>query len=104
MACKDHSRWIDALDAGTMAVRDAVLCPYQESIGGIVFATVVMLGVINVPIYVRQESPLIPMVITLSLAGIWVTEAAGIAQTLVGVVVLLGIGLGPVLLLRRVVR
>lgn len=106
MACSDYAdgEWINALDAGVMGVRDAVLCPYTDSMGTMVFATIVMIGIVNLPIYVRQESMIMPFGLTLVVGGIWVTAASGLAQTLAGVVVLFVVGLGPVLVLWRLSR
>jgi hypothetical protein len=106
MACSDYAdgEWINALDAGVMGVRDAVLCPYTDSMGTMVFATLVMVGMVNVPIYIRQESLIVPFGLTLTLGGIWVTAASSLAQTLTGVVLLFVVGLGPVLILWRLTR
>lgn len=103
MACTDYDgHFIDALDAGTMAVRDAVLCPYQMSMGGVVFATLVVMGVINMPIYIRTQSVIIPFVVTTVLAGIVLSQTAAMMQGLVVVVALFVLGLGPVLVLKRI--
>lgn len=104
MACSDHNEWIDALDAGTMAVRDLVLCPYTDSMGTAVFATLVLVGMVNVPIYIRQESMVVPFGLTVVLGGIWVTAASSAAQTLTGVVLLMTVGLGPLLIVWRLTR
>ncbi len=104
MACSDHDLWIDALDAGTMAVRDAVLCPYQTSMGGAVFATLVLFGMVGVPIYIRTQSIIIPFVLALLISGVLLAQMVAMAQTLVIVVILLVFGIVPVVLLRRRLR
>ncbi len=104
MACTDHDLWIDALAASEMAVRDAVLCPFQTSMGGAVFATLVLFGIVGVPLYIRQQSIIIPFVLALMLGGILLTQVVAMAQTLVIVVLLLVFGIVPVILLRRRLR
>jgi len=104
MACSDHDLWINALDAGTMAIRDAVFCPYQSSMGFGVFATLVLVGIIGVPIYVRTQSIILPFVLALIIGGVVLSQLVAMAQTLVIVVILLVFGIVPVILLRRRLR
>lgn len=101
MACSDwNGNWYEALS--NFAFRDAVLCPYQDTMGQAVFASMVVLGIINMPIYVRTQSAIIPIIITTAISGIVLVELAANAQTLVLVGLLMAIGLGPVLVLRRI--
>lgn len=104
MACSDWDLYVNALDAGNMAVRDAILCPFQDSMGGMVFATIVIVGIIGLPIYARQQSIIIPFVLVMILGGILLTQIVAMGQMLIAVVVLLVLGAGPVILLRRRVR
>lgn len=101
MACSDWSgNWYEALS--NFAFRDAALCPYQESLGGVVFASILIIGVVNLPIYIRQQSAIIPIIITTSVGGIVLVELSANAQTLVLVTLLMVISLGPILVLRRI--
>lgn len=102
MACTDYGGdWIEALDVGTMAVQDAVLCPYQTTMGGVVFATFVILGLVNIPIYSRQQSVLVPMIVTLSVGGVVLSQVNSLFLGILTVVLLLLFGIGPLLVLRR---
>lgn len=100
MTCKEWAGdWAQALTE--MAIRDAILCPYQTSIGGPMFAGLVLLGVINLPIYIRTGGVIIPFVITLVIGGLVITQTASIVQGIIITTILLAIGLGPIVLLRR---
>jgi len=100
MACTDYTWLIDALHQGQF--RDAFLCPYQTTMGGTAFAAFVLLGVINMPIYIKQGSALGPFVLTLLIGGLVFTQIAALGQALLTVLILFVVGLGPVLVLRRV--
>lgn len=100
MACKDYTWLIDALHHGMF--RDAFLCPFQTTMGGTAFAAFVMLGVINMPIYIKQGSALGPFVLTLLIGGLVFTQIAALGQALLTVLILFVVGLGPILVLRRV--
>ncbi|GAA0305490.1 hypothetical protein [Halarchaeum salinum] len=105
MACAAYDgRWLRAIMGEEMHVRDLVLCGYQSQIGGPFFAALVLLGMINLPIYIRTQSALLPTVVTLIVGGVLLVEVGSIAQALLVVMLLFGLGLGPVLLLRRVQR
>lgn len=80
---------------------DAALCPYVDLMTLPIFAAFFFVGVVNIPIYVRQESIVTPFVITLIAGGVILTFVAGILQTIAVSVILFTIGLGPVLLIRR---
>lgn len=101
MACSDYNgKWWEALSDEMM--RDAVLCPWQAEVGGAVFATIVLIGIVNLPIYIRQESAIMPTVITVIVGGILLVEMAAMGQALFIVTLLFTLGLGPVLVLRRI--
>lgn len=103
MACSSYTgamKWVEAIHQE--AFRDFILCPWQDTMGGPAFAAFVVLGLINLPIYNRTGSALIPFVLTLVIGGVVLTQMAALSQSLVITVVLLVIGLGPVLVLRRV--
>lgn len=104
MACSDYDLWIEALSASEMAVRDAVLCPFQTSMGGTVFATLVLFGIVGVPMYIRQGSVIIPFVLVLLISGVLLSQIVAMGQTLIIVTILLVFGVVPVILLRRRLR
>lgn len=99
MACTDWDGvYLDALKDG--AFQDAILCPYQDNMGGVVFALFVY-GAIGTAIYVRTDSIIIPFVLVLLTGGIVMTEVASIAVGLVITMLLFVVGIGPILLLKR---
>lgn len=102
MACTDYPNEEFWRAIGDLMVRDAVLCPFQAQMGGVVFATFVILGMINLPIYIRQDNVVGPFVLTLLLGGILVPQMSSLGQGLVIGIGLFVIGLGPILVLRRV--
>lgn len=105
MACKDYNTWMGIIEAfHNEAFRDAFLCPFQTTMGGTAFAAFVLLGVINMPIYIKQGSALGPFVLTLLIGGLVFTQIAAVGQALLTVIVLFVIGLGPILVLRRIQR
>jgi len=96
MACDDHDNLWEALEPGSFSPYDFAVCPYNEALSAPIFAMVVLVGVVNLPIYIRQDSMLIPFVLTLALGGLVLGQAAAPAQAAIVVVVLLLVGLGPV--------
>lgn len=102
MACSDYAgKWYKALDPDTMAIRDAVLCGFQDQFTGPLFAALIVMGMVNVPIYIRTQSPAIPFVITLTVGGVMLTQLASVAQAILLVGLLVLFGIVPVLILRR---
>lgn len=99
MSCTDWSGdYLDAL--AEFAFRDALLCPYQTTMGGPEFATLI-LGAIGIAYMIRQGSIVIPVVIMVTTGGAFMSQVAGIAVGFVTVVVLGILGLAPVLVLRK---
>jgi len=99
MSCTDwNGDYLDAL--AEFAFRDALLCPYQTSIGGPEFATLIF-GAIGMALMIRQGSVAIPAVILVVTGGVFVTQIAGLAVGFVTALVLGVLGLAPVLLLRK---
>lgn len=81
---------------------DAGVCPHADLLTLPIFGAFVIVGLVNLPIYIRQDSVLTPFVVTTIIGGVVLTQVAGILQTLIVVLVLFVVGLGPVLVLRRV--
>lgn len=106
MACADYTIVNVTNTIGQANFQDAVICAYAVEQGLTVagFGTIVLLGAVNLPIYIRQESAVIPFVLSMILGGILLDSTAGFVQGMTVLLVLLVFGLGPVLLLRRVDR
>lgn len=99
MSCTDwNGDYLEALSQ--FAFRDAILCPYQTTIGGPEFATLIF-GAIGMSYMIRQGSLVIPVIIMVATGGAFMTQVAGIAVGFVTVTVLTILGLAPVLVLRR---
>lgn len=104
--CADYAAnetypWIEALSDWAFA--DAVLCPYQTTIGGPEFATL-MLGVVGMAYMIRQGSLGIAAVVMVIAGGVFVSQVAAPAVGIITAVVLALFGLIPVLIVRRMSR
>lgn len=97
-ACGDYDSYVDMWEA--YAFRDAVACPFVDSVGAL-FAGLIIFGAINTTLYVKQESPVLPIVSTLLTGGATLPMVSSIADGLIVVVLLLAVGIGPVLVIRR---
>lgn len=102
MACSDYQDPIEAITQVNPV--DAALCPWDASVGLVVFSTLVVMGVINIPIYLRQDSAVTPVMLTLIISGLVLSFTASMAQGIVAAALLLVLGIGPVLVLRRLRR
>jgi len=101
MACSDHNG--DFLEAMMQEqFRDAILCPYQENIGGALFAMIIY-GAITSHIYIRTESVLIPLVLSILVGGIALTQIPSEGAALITFALLVFGGVVPVLLIRRLI-
>lgn len=105
MACKDFTGadypWLDALMQFNF--RDAVLCPYQMTIGGPEFATLI-LGAVGISYMIKQDSIGIAAVIAIICGGVFISQVDSYATAFVTIGVLVLFGLVPVLLVRRMSR
>lgn len=101
MACSDYNG--DFLEAMVQEeFRDAILCPYQESLGGPLFAMIIY-GAITAHIYIRTGSALLPFILSILVGGIAFTQVPSpAAATMTFVLLVLG-GIVPVLVIRRLV-
>lgn len=93
--------WIEALS--NWEFRDAFLCPFQTTIGGPEFATMI-LGAIGMAYMIRQGSLGIATVVMIITGGIFVGQVAGIVLGIITMVVLTMFGIVPVLVIRRMSR
>ena len=99
MSCTEwNGDFLQALSE--FAFRDALLCPYQMTLGGPEFATLIF-GSIGIAYMIRQGSIVIPVIIMVTTGGAFMSQVAGIAVGFVTVAVLGILGLGPVLILRK---
>lgn len=101
MACTDYAE-INVSLLEQAAFRDAVICAYGDQLTVPIFAAMVVLGVFNLPIYIRQDSVLVPFAITLVIGGVIISSVASMLQSIMITLLLFVFGLGPVLVLRRV--
>jgi len=76
---------------GEMAVRDAALCPFFDSMGAPVFATLLLLGLVFVPMYIRQDSAVTPMIVVFIIGGVLLGTMGGMGQSLLILAVVIGI-------------
>jgi hypothetical protein len=72
---------------------DAIVCPYADVMGVAVFAMAVY-GALGIALYIYSGNAVLPLVLTLILGGVVVTQLPGPAVQLVGVVALLLIAAG----------
>lgn len=98
MSCDQWNTLIDALQ--NFAFHDAIACKYTNEVGTLVTGMFVF-GPINVAIYVRSGGITLPIVLTLILGGITLPLMPGSASAIALVILLVGIGVGPPLMLRR---
>lgn len=97
--CDQYSGdWIQAWSE--FAFREAVVCPYTTNFGGL-FVGLIVIGSINAALYAKQESVLLPTVVTLLTGGAWLSQVSGVMSSVVVLMLLFTLGIGPVLVLRR---
>lgn len=100
MACSDwNDVWLNALK--NESFRDAILCPYQTSAGGL-FLGMIVYGAITTGLYLRTRSVLLPTVLTTIIGGALFAYLPGPVVGLFTTVLLFAVGLGPVIFIRRV--
>lgn len=98
MSCSEWSDYANALQEA--AFRDAVLCPLQTRFGGPELA-LLMFGAISIGYTLRQGSIVMSYVIAVLFGGAILTQVAPLGVTIITIVVLMLLGAGPVLYLRR---
>lgn len=104
LECTEYSDpypFIEALSDWAFA--DAVLCPYQTTIGGPEFATLII-GVVGMSYMIKQRSLGIAAVVMVITGGVFVGQVAAPGVAIVTVVVLTLLGLIPVLVIKRMSR
>lgn len=98
MACEDYTSIWEPI--AQMAVKDAAFCPYHDTMGAIAFATIVMFGVIFVPMTIRQDSYITPLVVAIIIGGVIMTSMAAMGQGIVTLALLVGLPIALLLLIR----
>jgi hypothetical protein len=98
MACGDYGAYQEFWINGQFF--DAVFCPFGDVLGGVGFALFVF-GAIGLSLYIYSGSVVMPLVLTLILGSVVVTQLPSIAAQLVGAVVLLGIAIAGYLIVIR---
>jgi len=72
---------------------DAVVCPHTEVMGLLVFALLVY-GAVGTSLYIYSGSAVLPLVLTIILGGVVITQLPGIAVQFAGAVALLLLAAG----------
>lgn len=98
MACSDFSTYKEFIDAGQFW--DAIVCPYADQMGMVVFALVVY-AAIAFALYYYSETVMMPLVLTIILGSVVIVKLPGIAVQLAAVVLLLILALAGYLLVIK---
>lgn len=102
MACSDYNGdFLEALLSEEF--RDAVLCPYQEAMGGPLFALVIYSSILS-HIYIRTESVLIPVVLSILTGGIASAYVSPIGTQVLTFLLLFVGGVVPVMVIKRLLN
>jgi hypothetical protein len=103
MACSDYPDGELYRALSDFAVRDAILCPYQVQMGGLVFSTLVM-GGIGMALFIRTGTLVMPFIVMLLVGGVLMPHTAPVVFQMVQLLVMFVISAAPVVFLRRVGR
>lgn len=98
MACTDYTAYGDFLINGQFL--DAIICPYQEQMGFMVFALMVYVA-IGGALYIYTESIVIPLAISIFGGAVVITNLPSVAVQTAVIVTVLVIAIGVYLLVRR---
>jgi hypothetical protein len=98
MACTDYSDYGEALVEG--AFFDAILCPFTDVMGTVAFGLFVY-GVALVALYIRTESPTVPIAVLIVTSVVIVPVLPGGALQVMVAVAMLALAIGGYLLTRR---
>lgn len=99
MACSDWADGVEALQY--YAFHDAVACFYTEN-AGTAATGMFTFGAITVALYIRTGGITMPVILTLITGSILLPLLPGAASQIAGIILLFAIGVGPVLMLRRI--
>lgn len=98
MACSDWADGVEALQ--NYAFADAVSCFYTDQ-AGTAATGMLTFGAVSVAFYVRTGGITMPVILTLILGSILLPLLPGAATQIAGMILLFAVGIGPVLMLRR---
>lgn len=98
MACDQYATLIDALEA--FAFHDAVACYYTNTAGTMVTGMMTF-GAVALALGFRTGGISAPAVLTLLTGAVLLPFLPGAAMQITTIILLFAIGVGPVLLLRR---
>lgn len=98
MACSDYSKLTEFWVNGQFF--DAIFCPFGDALGGVVFA-LIFFGAIGLALYIFSGSLVMPLVLTLILGAVVVSQLPSLAAQLVGAVVLVGIAIAGYMTVMR---
>lgn len=92
MSCTQWSgQWGEALTNG--AFLDAILCPYQTQVGGVVFGLFVY-GVVMTALYIRTDSVIAPLVGTIVVGVLLIPQLPAGGFQIIAAVLILALAVG----------
>lgn len=98
MSCSQYTDGVDALKQ--YMFHDAVACFYTDQVGTAATGLFTF-GAISLAFYIRTGGITMPVILTLIAGGILLPFLPGAATQVAGVILLFAVGIGPVLILRR---
>jgi len=98
MSCSQYSALYEALQQYAFA--DAVSCTFTEPTGTVATGMLVF-GAITTSLGIRTDGIAMPAAITLLTGGILLPFLPGAATQIATLILLVAIGIGPVVMLRR---
>lgn len=87
--------WVD------FAFQDAILCPFAAQFGGLEVFALLFIGGINLGLYGKQETVLLPLVNSFLVGGFFVSQATSVYSQALTIAVVFLVGVAPVLVARR---
>lgn len=80
---------------------DAAICPGANRLTLPIYGSLIVMGVINIPMYIRTDSIAVPLVVTVIAAGVLIQFVSSIFQLLFLLVIIFVFGLGPIAIIKR---
>jgi len=92
----------ELVDFWTLPIKwfEGVICPYANVVGEL-FAFGLVIMMLNMALYGRQGRLILPATVTLVSGGAWISLTPGAVTGAVQAGILILLGVGPVLLIRR---
>ncbi len=92
MACTEwNGQWGEALTSGHFF--DAILCPYQTQVGGLVFGLFIY-GVVMTALYIRTDSVIAPLVGTMVVGVLIIPQLPAGGLQIIAAVLILALAAG----------